>query len=444
MLASTQNKKDYIKKAAQTLMLVLCLGLSQAVFAAAPPGTTTAPYTLSYSAKLTTSTGTPVTTTQNVRFSIWSDADSDATDYLANGSINTSATGYTGWQETHTITPDANGLFHVKLGTTNTLPNFSASTQTFLEVDIKDSLLADTAYEVLDPDGVTTNTTDRQTITSSAYAINADTVDNHDTGTSAGSIPVLDSNSHLAIGTMPSGTNADTFVLDADNTIGAPSTAPSTVKLQFGTTLGKTLEYVPASTWFNFNDDVNVTGNLTVTGTINGATVSTSTVGAYNQSLVYDPEYKNMVMQGDGTANNGKLEIFFADTDGTGGNSNFNFYKWTTYQASLQDMDLILRVTLPNGFTSFQSTPIQFTYHTENGNTANNKIDVSVEDTNGTAVSLTGGSSLASAEWTTADITFNGSPTFTAGQAITIKIKQSALTGGAAYSGKLSINYTGR
>lgn len=440
MLASAQNKKNYIKKVTRTLMFMLFLGLSQAVFAAAPPGTTTAPYTLSYSAKLTTSTGTPVTTTQNVRFSIWSDADSDATDYLVNGSINTSATGFTGWQETHTVTPDANGLFHVKLGTTTTLPNFSSATQIFLEVDIKDSLLADTSYEVLDPDGVTTNTTDRQTINSSAYAINADTVDNRDIGTTAGSIPVLDASAHLAIGTMPGGTNADTFVLDSDDTVGAPST----VKLQFGTTLGKTLEYVPASTWFNFNDDVNITGNLTVTGTINGATVSSSTVGAYNQSLVYDPEYKNMVMQGDGTANNGKLEIFFADTDGAGGNSNFNFYKWTTYQASLQDMDLILRVTLPTGFTGFQSTPIQFTYHTEDANTANNKLDIAVEDTSGTTVSLTGGTSLASASWTTANITFNGSPTFTAGQAITIKIKQSALVGGAAYSGKLSINYTGR
>jgi hypothetical protein len=421
-------------------LLILCLGLMQTVFAAPPPGATTAPYTLSYSAKLATSTGTPVTTPQSIRFSLWSDSDSDPTDYLPAGTINPAAVGYTGWQETHAVTPDSNGLFHVRLGTLNTLPNFTASTHAFLEVDVKPLADPDTNFEVLDPDGNTSNLTDRHPLDSSAFTINADTVDNHDAGSAPGQIPILDGLGYIPITAVPGGTNADSFILDFDNT----AVVPTTIKLQFGSALAKVLEYDIAAGWFNFNDNVNVTGNLTVIGTINGVTVNATTVGPYNQSLVYEPEYSDTVIQGDGTNNMGKLEVFFVDTDGIPGNNNVNYYKWTTRQATLQDMDLIMRVTLPSGFTGFQGTPIEFTYRTEDGIAGNNVINMSVEDATGTPITLTGGTGLVSAAYTTANITFGGSPVFTAGQSVTIKIKLAALAAGGAYAGKLKLNYIGR
>jgi hypothetical protein len=376
-----------------------------------------------------------VTTPQSVRFSLWTNSDSVPADYLPAGTIDPLAPGFTGWQETHTVTPDSSGIFHVRLGTISTLPNFTASSEGFLEVDVKASLLPDTSYEVLDPDGNLANTTDRFPVDSSAYAINADTLDNRDAGTGPGNLVFLDAFSQLPVSTIPGGTNADAFVLDFDNTV----TAPQTIKLQFGNTLNKFLEYNQAASWFNFNDNVNITGNLTVTGTINGVTV-----GPYNQTLAYEPEYKDMVIQGDGTNNEGKLEILFADTDGVPGNNNFNQYRWSTTQATLQDMDLILRIKLPEGFTGFQATPIQFIYRTEDGNAANNVVDLSLEDTTGTPVALTGASSLVSASFATANITFGGAPTFTAGQTVTLKIKLSALAGGGAYVGKLSLNYIGQ
>jgi hypothetical protein len=440
-----KKRKKFMKNIAKiltTILFMTCIraALVQVAFAAAPPGVTTAPYTLSYSAKLTSSTGTPVTTPQSVRFSLWTNSDSVPADYLPGGTIDPLAPGFTGWEETHTVTPDSAGIFHVRLGTISTLPNFSASTEGFLEVDVKASLLPDTSYEVLDPDGDTTNVTDRFPLDSSAYAINADTVDNRDAGTAPGNLVFLDAFGLLPTSIIPGGTDADAFILDANDTV----VAPGTIKLQFGNTLNKILEYDIANSWFNFNDNVNITGNLTVTGTINGVTVDSTTVGPYNQTLAYEPEYKDMVIQGDGFDNLGKMEVFFVDADGVPGNSNYNYYKWTTNNAALQDMDLVMRVKLPEGFTGFQATPIEFTYRTEDGIPANNSLDVSLEDTTGTPVALTGASSLVSASFTTTSITFGGLPTFLPGQTITIKVKLSALAGGAAYANSLKLNYTGR
>jgi hypothetical protein len=426
--------EKFMKKSLYALMVILCLGLAQAALAAQPPGITTAPYTVSYSAKLTTAAGTPVTTTQSVRFSIWSDADSDPTDYMPLGTINPAAVGYTGWEETHLVTPDANGLFHVRLGTINTLPNFTLSAHLQLEVDVKASLLPATSYEVLDPD--TNALIDRFPIDSSAFTINADTVDNMDAGYLPGNMPYLDGTGLLPVGVIPGGTNSDSFILDFDDTVAA---SPPTIALQFGNTLGKILEYDLAAGWFNFNDDVNITGNLTVTGTINGVTV-----GPYNQTLAYEPEYNDTIYQGDGLNNNGKLEIFYVDADGVPGNSNYNYYMWTTKKAASQDIDLVIRTKLPEGFTGFQATPVEFTYRTADGVLANNQVDVSMEDTAGNPIVLAGASGLVSAAFTTANITFGGGETFTPGQPVTIKIKLTALNAGAAYASTLKLNYIGQ
>lgn len=424
------RKNFYLK-----IFSVFCFAaLLQQAGAAPPPGSTTVPYTVSYSARLTSAGGTPVTTTQSVRFSLWSDADFDATDLLGSGAIDPAAGGYTGWSETHTVTPDANGLFQVRLGTITTLPNFATSTQVYLEVDVKPVASPLTSFEVLDPDGNTANLTDRFPLDSGAFAINADTLDNRDAGTAAGEIPFLDGSALLPISTIPGGTNTETFILDNDDTI----VGPGSITLQFGNTLSKFLEYDNTLGWFNFNDNVNVTGNLTVTGTINGVSI-----GPYAQSIVYEPEYADGVISADGTSNMGKLEVFFVDTDGSPGNNNFNYYHWTTSKPTLQDMDLVIRTTLPTGFVSWQATPVELTYRTGTALAADNQVDMVIEDTAGTAVALTGATGLTSATFATTSVTFGGAPTFTAGSPITIKIKMTAKSSGSADIAKLKLNYNG-
>jgi len=476
-------EKDMQKKLVALALTLLALLLSAStVFAAMPPGVTTAPYTVSYSGKLSDSGGTAVTTAQTIRFSLWTDADFDAGDLLGSGDIDVTAGGYAGWFEEHAVTPDANGLFHVELGSITTIPNVTLSTHVFLQVDAKPAASPATAYEVLDPTGSTADATDRHRLNSAFYAINADTVDNADVGTGPGNLVVLDGSSLFPVAVIPGGTNADSFVIDADDSVAA-----GTIPLIFGTTLAKVLEYDIGAAYFNFNDDVNVTGDFTVTGNANfsgstefhmrevadeaaatcttvdelvldttedliyvctavGAPGTWSAVsgGTYSQSIVLEPEYEDAVINPDGTTNKGKLQSFFADTDGTPGNANINYYRWTSRQGSIQDIDLIIRMDLPDGFTAFQATPVEITYRTSNAVPATNKIDVIIEDTTGTAVALTGATSLTSATFATSAITFGGAPTFTAGEPITIKVKLSTTSAGFADVGKISINYIGK
>lgn len=406
--------------------------LIQLTFAA-----TTVPYTVSYSARLTNAGGLPVTTAQDVRFSLWSGSDFTPADLLPSGAIDPAAPGFTGWQETHAVTPDSKGLFQVRLGSITTLPNFNSSTDVNLQVDVKPSGSPLTSFEVLDPDGNTANTTDRFPLDSSAFAINADTLDNHDAGAAAGQIPFLDGSGLLPISTVPGGTNADTFTLDNDNTAGA-----GLITLQFGNTLGKLLEYNNTLGFFNFNDNVNITGDLTTTGTVNGVTITPSSVGPYDQSINFDPQYGDGVIQQDTAnvgGNEGKLEELFSSLD------NLNYYHWNTTKGTLQDIFLVIRANVPEGFAAWQATPVQFTYRTGTALAADNILDVTMTDTTGASVALSAGAStLTSTTFATTPITFTGSPTFTPGQPFTITVKLSATNAGSADAGRLQLNYNGR
>jgi len=422
-----------MKKIALILLgATIFTGLVHLSLAAQPPGSTTAPYTLSYSARLSSSTGTPVTTAQDVRFSIWTGSDFTAADLLPSGAIDPAAPGFTGWQETHTVTPDVNGLFQVRLGTISTLPNFTLANDVYLEVDVEPSGSPLTSFEVLDPSGSTADTNDRFPLDSSAYAINADTVDNHDAGSGPDQIPILDPGGLLPISTIPGGTNGDTFILDNNND------APATVKLQFGNTLNKFLEYDPTFGYFNFNDNVNITGNLTTTGTINGVII-----GPSNRSDALAPEYNDSVIIRDGTNNEGKLESFYVDADGAPGNTNINYYHWTTLQTGPQDIDIVIRYTLAEGFLGWQAIPMQFTYRTGTSSAADNHLDITAEDTAGNPIPLTGATNLTSTGFTTTSITFPSGSTFIPDQPITIHIKSTATNVGSADAGRIQFNYNG-
>ena len=60
--------------------------------------------------------------------------------------------------------------------------------------------------------------------------------------------------------------------MDFDNTIETAGTG--TIELQFGNTLSKILSYDLDNSYFNFNDNLNIEGDLTLTGTINGIDIS--------------------------------------------------------------------------------------------------------------------------------------------------------------------------
>lgn len=421
-------------------LLGMLFGIPQNLYAVS-----TTPATINYQGRLLNSANTPLNGNYTFRFSLWNSADWVAGDTTPGGAIDITSPSYSGWQEAHAVTTANFGLFNISLGSLAALPNFTAGTHDFLQVEVKVTGALDTTYEILDPQGTTADLIDRKTIHDQAYAENADTIDNVEIGTGAGNIPVLGVGGIWNISTMPDGTNADFFQIDADN-----NAVAGIVHLNFGSTLlNHSLSYDPNGVgvgdgWFDFNDDVNIAGNLTTTGTINGVNLSSIPFGnlaTRAKTEVFEPEYNGYSLEADGINNSGKMLLDF--TDG-GGTAKRNFYEWTTQKVALQDMDIVISYQLPLDFVSFTAAPLSVNYQTSNGVAATNKIDVSLEDSTGTAVALAGGSSLANAAWTTAAITFGGAPTFTAGTTITLHLKLSSDNTGWARVSEVILNYNGR
>lgn len=253
---------------ASALAIVGILGFTELASA-----TTTTPLKHVYNGHLLDSSGNAVTSQQKIRFSYWTSADYVSGDVTSTGAINTSASTYANWYEVFTVTPDSRGYFSVQLGSGTALPtinSMSVSTLTslFLQVEVKSATAADTAYELLDRD---TNdpTVDRSPVLAVPSALNADMIDRRDVGTGSGAIPVLQSGGVLQTAQIPGGTDKDNFTIDND------ASAATGVTLKFGKNLNQFLTFDVTNDRFDFNDDVRVQGNLTVTGLVNGVNIST-------------------------------------------------------------------------------------------------------------------------------------------------------------------------
>lgn len=411
---------------------------------------TTTPATINYQGRLLDNANTPLTGAYTFRFSIWSDADWDAGDELGSGAIDVSTVGYAGWQETHSITVGAFGLFNMALGSVTAFPSFVAGTHDFLQVEVKTTGSPDTSYEVLDPTASLADLTDRKTIHNQAYAQNADTIDNTEIGTGAGDLAVLGAGGVWDISRIPAGTNNDIWQIDVnDNAVGG------VIQLSFGPALNnKILSFDPDGVavgdgWFNFSDDVNIEGDLTTTGTINNVDLSNipfTNLAVRSKTVRLKPHYPGAVAEAiGGGSHRGKIESHFVDVDGAGGPANFSFYQWTTKQPAIQDYDIVLRFKIPDDFVAFDTTPIVFRFKTGTALAADNKIDITIEDSLGFVIgTLTGGSSLTSTTYITTAIGFGGGGIFIAGSEITIKIKMSATNSGSVQVSDLLFNYIGR
>lgn len=259
-----EDLKRYLKKKInqpsgwQIRALVMFMSLVTLSTAVIPAGAvTTTPGVFVYEGKLLDSTSTPITTPQTFRLSLWSTDDLVAGDITGGGAINTLAPAYSGWFETHTVTPNTDGTFFLELGSSTPLPDMDFSIHKNLMVEIKTAGALDTSYELMDPTGdAGADIDDRQTIGSTPYTNNADFLDNAEIGTSAGDLAVLDVGGVWNINTIPGGTNADTFTLDYDDTV-----VVGNISLQFGSTLAESLLFDVTNDWFEFSNDVNLNQN---------------------------------------------------------------------------------------------------------------------------------------------------------------------------------------
>jgi len=204
------------------------------------------PHIVLYEGRVLDDQQNPIETELTFRFSFWKSSDFVDTDINPDGSINTdpiSSPNYSGWIEKHTLTPNEQGTFSIKLGSVVPLPDLDYNFHKYLQVEIKDSSAPNTSYELLDPssdEGLDNH--DRKEIASSFYSLNANA------------------------------SNEDSFIIDKNNSI--ENSGLGTIKLQFGDTLAKFLEYDYSNNYFNFNDDVNIMGDLTLTGLVDGYDIS--------------------------------------------------------------------------------------------------------------------------------------------------------------------------
>ncbi len=232
---------------------------------------TTTPLKIVYNGHLLDSAGDAYTSQVNVRFSWWTSADYDSSDTTATGAINTSASNYASWNEVHTVTPNSNGYFSLEMGSGTALPDLSSYSTSdlislHLQIEVKAASAANTDYEMLDRDS-SNAAVDRAPLLSVPFALNANLLDKRAVGTASGSIPLLETGGMLNVARVPGGTNRNFFTIDSDGD-------GSTITLKFGESLGKTITWDNDNTWFNFNDDVRIQGNLTVTGLINGVDIT--------------------------------------------------------------------------------------------------------------------------------------------------------------------------
>ncbi len=200
-----------------------------------------------YEGRLLDSADQPITTAYMFRFSLWKSNDfNSAVDLNATGGIDTTAPNYGQWQEQQVVTPNSKGIFSVQLGKTTPFTGIDFSLHKYLQVEIKAVADPATAYQLMDPTGDNgTDANDRKAVGSLPYALNAESAYK---------------------------SNQEVFVIDADDTI--ETAGVGAIQLQFGNSLGKILSYDFTNSYFDFNDSVNIQGDLTLTGLINGVNIA--------------------------------------------------------------------------------------------------------------------------------------------------------------------------
>jgi len=467
------EKKKLIKILAVSLCILLNISTAAAV--------TTTPQSFIYEARLLNAAGdTPLTASHTFRFSFWSQSAVDLGD-IAAGVINAGAANYANWQEVQTTLPSTNGFVTFELGTVTPLPQIDSTSHLYLQVEIKESGDPDTAYEVLDR-APANPLVDRAPIGTVPYALNADTIDNAEIGLNDGDIALLGPGGVFPIQTIPGGTSEDVFILDEDDS------SLTSIELQFGNTLGRILSWDLINGYFNFNDNVNIEGDLTLTGTVDGIDVGDlgTTVndhldggavkhdaseidveagdgnyysagdletaiddidqaiagistGPTSKSIILNSQFEGASYIADGTDNIGRL---YLDNDNT---VQENYYEWTSTSSTLQDYDVVLQVGVPKTFTQWEAmTPWQFNYRSSSADSNITRADIYVYDTNGNPVTLTGSSTnLASTGWAQTSLNFSGTPTFTAGESFLIVIRMSAKDNETMNMGEIKLNYQG-
>ncbi len=156
------------------------------------------------------------------------------------------------------------------------------------------------------------------------------------------------------------------------------------------------------------------------------------------EHIILSPEYANAVLDYASdpsctTANSGTMTSGLYNS----GSTFLNFYKWAGSTTTTQCYDVVVRVPIPAGFTSWAAAPT-ITGFSSDGTAA---LNVDIRDTNGTldgtAYQTT---ALGTATWTTVSLgSLTG--TYTPGSSMTIRIRMSAINTDYVELGTINLSY---
>ena len=257
--------------------IIVVLGLAIAIFGSLF-GMGTVKADNIFSIMLKDAQSNPIQTSQDIRISLWNVYKQRPEDINSDGSINTSASHYGGYQYVYTIVPDDDSYFTKSTyGLVNIdhedFPGYPAigPFNAYLQLEFKNHGASDTNYKIYDfVDDQPWNNVERLLVDKLA--------------------------SYYTLEAGPQ-TNWNTFVIDANNN------APTAVKLQFGETLGEFLQWSKANVRFELSDNLYVDGSVELNGKLD-----------FNLNQMVEARLENLA-SAPTCDNNSKGRIFYNTTD---------------------------------------------------------------------------------------------------------------------------------
>jgi len=162
-------------------------------------------------------------------------------------------------------------------------------------------------------------------------------------------------------------------------------------------------------------------------------------LGDLNSQVVISPEYPGAILFADGTENFGSMTSDAEESTGTFR----NYYEWVSDRETLQDYDILVRVTLPNDFVSWKEDAIYLDFMTENSASVNNnKVDMYLMGSSGIDAQVNDGISKLPGAWERISIKgLDISDCNNAGDTCTLRISLSSLQSYFVRVGDITLNY---
>lgn len=162
-------------------------------------------------------------------------------------------------------------------------------------------------------------------------------------------------------------------------------------------------------------------------------------MGDLNSNMVLSPEYSGAILYADGTDNYGRMTSDAIEESGTFQ----NYYQWVSDKDTLQDYDILVKITLPSDFGGWNEDAISLDFMTENSaSTTYNNVGISLVGKTGVNAQVIGGISTLPANWERISIKSSEiSECNNAGDSCTLRISMSSKDSYFVRVGDITLNY---